>query len=185
MDKPGWPGQQSEHAPGFISDAGPGDGQRESHDFGHDIESVTVSKKVNGQWKPATEFTDGDSVRVDISYELEANAVGTENKTIHYQLPDGITLAKQESGPVKDGNITVGTYTISEDGYIEIVFYDEFADDQPFVGTIRFEGQVWAKEGQDETEISFGDAGSIIVRPAKEPADVSVAKSGVYNKEDG
>ena len=33
--------------------------------------------------------------------------------------------------------------------------------------------------------IDFGDAGSITVRPAQKPADVSVAKSGMYDKEDG
>ena len=69
VDKPGWPGQQRpNYAPGLISDAGPGGEQRDSHDFGHDITSVTVSKNVNGQWVPAQEFTDGDDVRVEICY---------------------------------------------------------------------------------------------------------------------
>lgn len=69
VDKPGWPGQQRpNYAPGLLSDAGPGGEQRDSHDFGHDITSVTVSKNVNGQWVPAQEFTDGDDVRVEICY---------------------------------------------------------------------------------------------------------------------
>lgn len=140
---------------------------------------------MNGQWVPAQEFTDGDNVRVEINYSLGAGAVGADNKTIHYQLPQGITLAQQESGTVYDGSTAVGQYTITENGYIEITFDDDFADESAFNGTIRFEGQVWANNDGSDNEISFGTGGSITVKPPEKPTDVSVSKSGEYSKGDG
>lgn len=186
VDKPGWPGQQRpNYAPGLISDAGPGGEQRDSHDFGHDITSVTVSKNVNGQWVPAQEFTDGDDVRVEISYTLGAGAVGESNKTIHYQLPQGITLAQQESGTVYDGSTAVGKYTITENGYITIEFDEHFADNKAFSGTIQFQGQVWANKDGSDNVIDFGAGESITVKPPEKPTDVKVEKSGQYSKDDG
>lgn len=157
-----------------------------SHDFADNITSVTVSKLENGQWVPGTEFTDGDSVRVEINYTIPANTVGAANQTIHYRLPDGIRLSREESGTVYDGQIPVGAYVIGTDGMITITFNDTFADDKPFNGMIRFEGTLSAGSGGGEQEIEFGgDGGTITVKPSASPTDIRVEKEGSYNKEDG
>lgn len=164
------------------------DGQEygEGHDFTENITSVTVSRLENGQWKPGTEFTDGDSVRVEINYTIPADTVGTDNQKIYYQLPDGIRLSKEESGTVYDGQTPVGSYVISTDGLITITFNDTFADDKPFNGMIRFEGTLSADSDGGEQEIEFGgDGGTITVKPNASPTDIRVEKGGSYNKEDG
>ncbi len=156
------------------------------HNFADNITSVTVSKLENGQWVPGTEFTDGDSVRVEINYTILANTVGAANQTIHYQLPDGIRLSREESGTVYDGQIPVGAYVIGTDGMITITFNDIFADDKPFNGMIRFEGTLSAGSGGGEQEIEFGGSGgTITVKPSASPTDIRVKKEGSYNKEDG
>lgn len=157
----------------------------ESYDFSEDITKVTVSKLENDQWKPGTEFTDGDSVRVNIDYSLQEGIVGSGNKEIHYQMPDGITLNEETGGTVYDGSTPVGTYTITEDGLIRIIFNDDFADDRPFTGTIQFQGTAHAGESGEDHEIDFGAGGSIIVKPNPKPTDVQVKKEGSYSKEDG
>ena len=163
---------------GAARDAGQG------HDFSGNITGVTVSTLQNGQWVSGTEFTDGDSVRVNINYTIPTGIVGGSNKTIYYNMPDGITLAQQESGTVYDNGVPVGTYTITTDDHITIEFNDAFADERAFTGQIQFQGRVWAKEGQDETEINFGTGGSITVKPNPDPTDVRVEKSGSYNESD-
>ncbi len=162
------------------------DGERSSYDFADNITSVTVSKLENGQWVSGTEFTDGDSVRVEINYTIPANTVGASNQTIHYQLPDGIRLSREESGIVYDGQTPVGSYVIGTDGMITITFDDDFSDDKPFNGMIRFEGILSADSGGGEQEIEFGgDGGTITVKPSTSPTDIQVKKEGFYNKEDG
>lgn len=164
------------------------DGQEngEGHNFANNITSVTVSRLENGQWKPGTEFTDGDSVRVEINYTIPANTVGADNQTIYYQLPKGIRLSREESGTVYDGQTPVGTYVIETDGMITITFNDTFADDKPFNGMIRFEGTLSADSGGGEQEIVFGgDGGTITVKPNTSPTDIRVEKEGSYDKKDG
>jgi hypothetical protein len=158
--------------------------EQQSYDFSNNITSITAAKLQNGQWVPGTEFTDGDSVRVNIRYSLPANVVGAGNQTIYYDMPEGISLANPESGTVYDNGMPVGTYTITTDGLITIVFNDSFADDRPFSGEIQFQGTLSTKEDGSETEINFCAGGTIMVKPSTSPTDVQVKKEGEYNKTD-
>lgn len=157
----------------------------EWYDFTEDITNVTVSVKENGNWVPSTELTDGDSVQVEIKFQLPANTVDKDNKKICYQLPSGVSLAQEESGIAYQDGVAVGSYTIGTDGRIEIVFNDEFADSSAFNGTILFEGTVSVKGDGTNNELDFGAGGIITVRPNSNPNDVSVEKSGEYSKDDG
>lgn len=184
VDKPGF---APANAVLLLADGAPADAgdPRGSHDFGPNITSVTVETLQNGQWVSGTEFFDGTNVRVQISYSLPEGVVGAANKTIHYDLPEGITLAQAESGLVSDNGVTVGSYTISPEGYIEITFSDAFADERSFTGQIQFKGTVWAKDDGGDNEISFGGEGeTIIVKPNPAPTDVRVDKTGSYDETD-
>ncbi len=156
-----------------------------SHDFSENITSVTVSKLENGQWIPSKEFTNGDSVRVEIHYTIPTGVMGADNQTIHYQLPDGIRLSQQEQGTVYDGQTPIGTYTITQDGLITIVFNDNYADEKSFTGQIQFQGTVSTKGDGSDNSISFGAGGTITVKPNKASTDVRADKSGLYNEQDG
>lgn len=156
----------------------------QSHDLAEDITGVTVFKQVNNQWQPATEFVNGDSVRVQISYSIEAHVIGADNRTLHYQLPDGIRLSQEETGQVYDEDRVVGSYTIDPDGMVVITFQETFADDKPFSGHIQFQGKVYAKEDGGENQIDFGTGDPITVKPNAAPTDVSVEKASSYSAED-
>lgn len=166
---------------GAVSTAENGDG----HNFAENITGVTVSRLENGQWVPGTEFTDGDSVRVEINYTIPENTVGDSNRVIYYQLPEGIRLSKEESGIVFDGQRPVGSYVIGTDGKIIITFDKNFADNNAFTGMIRFEGTLFVKEGEDEGKIDFGvDGETITVKPNQSATDIHVKKEGSYDKKD-
>lgn len=184
VEKDGFLPQSSNSAMMLPSSIGAAAPEQRNYDFSNDITSVTASKLQNGQWVPGTEFTDGDSVRVSIRYSLPANVVGAGNQTIYYDMPEGISLSNPESGTVYDNGTPVGTYTITTDGLITIVFDDSFADDRPFSGEIQFQGTLSAGEDGSETELNFGAGGTITVKPSTSPTDVQVKKEGEYNKAD-
>ena len=156
----------------------------QSHDLTEYITTVTVSKQVNSQWQPATEFVDGDSVRVEISYSIGAYVIGADNRTLHYQLPKGIQLSEEETGQVYDGEKVVGSYTIDPDGMVVITFRETFADNKPFSGHIQFQGNVYAKGDGTENQIDFGGNNTITVKPNTAPTDVRVEKTSSYSAED-
>lgn len=150
-------------------------------DFGERITGVKVSIRENGQWVEKDEFVDGDSVQISIDYTLKAGEVTSGQRVIYYQLPEGISLGKEASGVVFDGGNEVGTYTITEDGRIEIHFNENFAQDgKAFNGNITFEGIVSRTGDGEEGEIKFGNGTTITVR-AK--TDIKIEKSGSYDKE--
>ena len=171
----------------FATDANQGEyaGQGgEPYDFGEDITSVTVSRLENGQWVSGTEFTDGDSVWVEIHYTVPEHTVGEDNQTIQYQLPDGIQLSQQEQGTVYDGRTPVGAYVIDTDGMITITFDESFSDDKPFTGMIQFKGILSADGDGSDQEINFGgNGGTITVKPGKEQTDIHIEKNGSYDEQ--
>ncbi|SBV91627.1 putative LPXTG-motif cell wall anchor domain protein [uncultured Eubacteriales bacterium] len=155
-------------------------------DFGQYITGATVSKLQNGSWTPATEFADGDKVKVAITYTLPANTVGANNKIITYNLPTGVLPGKEESGLVYEGTTPVGTYTITPEGQITITFNDSFADDKAFNGTIQLQGSVSAGENGTENNISFGSSTSTIkVSVPAAATDLVVSKTGSYTASSG
>lgn len=155
-------------------------------DFGQYITGATVSKLQNGSWTPATEFADGDKVKVAITYTLPANTIGANNKTITYNLPTGVLPGKEESGLVYEGATPVGTYTITTGGQITITFNDSFADSRAFNGTIQLLGSVSAGENGTENNISFGSSSSTIkVSVPAVATDLAVLKTGSYASSSG
>lgn len=154
----------------------------DGHNLMDHLTNVLTQKLQGNTWVSTTDFTEGDTIRVLLSYSLPANTVGENNKVVYYQVPDGVSLAKEESGIVYDGDTPVGTYTISQNGYIEITFDDHFADDKAFTGSVQFEGTVHKSDDGENRYIDFGANGTITVTPTTPPTDVSVRKEGKYEE---
>lgn len=153
-------------------------------DFTQYITGVTVARETGGQWIPDTEFTNGDSIKVEISYSIPEGVVQPGSETIYYQLPEGIRLSNGLEGDVTIGGENAGRFTISQEGLIRIVFTDEFADGTPFTGELSFQGSVTTGGGAGEETIDFGgDGGTIIVKPGLEETDLFIEKEGNYQKE--
>lgn len=155
----------------------------ESTDFGQYITSADVSKIQNGSWVSSKTFEDGDQVKVHINYNLPADIVTTDKKTISYQLPNGIKPLKEETGLVYASNgKAVGTYRITTDGKITIDFNDDFATGEPFSGYIEFQGTVSSDGADDNGSVKFdGDGGTITVKPSKEQYDLNMSKQASLN----
>ncbi|HWS42618.1 MAG TPA: SpaA isopeptide-forming pilin-related protein [Pseudoflavonifractor sp.] len=163
----------------------------DSVDFGEYITSAEVSKLQNGKWVAASEFIDGDTVKVGLTYALPANTISASRKTITYQLPVGVVPGQRESGSVYEETSAVGTYDITPDGEITITFNDSFADSKPFQGTIQFQGKVSAAEDGESNTVRFGSVSTtIVISPVKDPTDPTdppsqtdliVQKTGSYS----
>ena len=153
-----------------------------SYDFAENIVSVTVEKQQGSQWIQDERFTDGDTIRVTIRYEIPTGVITADQTTMHYQLPGGIALEQEETGSVylEDGT-QAGTYTISVDGRITIVFEREFANGEAFSGSLQFQGSIALADVEGGQEIEFGGTGQIItVVPEEKNYSLNIAKIGAY-----
>lgn len=153
-------------------------------DFGQYITSSSI-KKLNGNtWVDAKELQDGDQVKVRLDYKIPADVVTTDNRTITYQLPDGVKLNADEQGIVS-GTINnvyyenLGTYTITKDGQISITFNDTFLEtNQEFTGYIEFQGTASNTDKKDDKDITFGADGThYTIKPQPVNEDLSVKKT--------
>ena len=157
-----------------------------SYDFAENIVSVTVEKQQGSQWTQDDTFTDGDTIRVTIRYEIPADVITADQTTMHYQLPGGIALEQEETGSVylEDGT-QAGTYTISEKGRITIVFEREFANGEAFSGSLQFQGSIALADVEGGQEIEFGGTGEIItVVPEEKNYSLNIEKIGVYVRDE-
>ena len=153
-------------------------------DFGQYITSSSI-KKLNGNtWVDAKELQDGDQVKVRLDYKIPADVVTADNRTITYQLPDGVKLNADEQGIVS-GTINnvyyenLGTYTITKDGQISITFNDTFLEtNQEFTGYIEFQGTASNTSKGDNKDITFGaDGTKYTIKPKPVNEDLSVKKT--------
>ena len=156
-------------------------------DFGQYITNAAVEKPVQGVWTPVSPDNPlyiGDSVQVTISYNIDAGVVTTTNPTIHYQLPQGISLTASTSGNVLSGNEIVGQYSITENGYIEITFYESFIQNgSPIAGNVQFNGVIAAGDTGGGYDINFGyDGGTIHVTPNPDKDKLRITKTAPETK---
>lgn len=148
-----------------------------STDFTDYLTSVEVKHLVNGQWADATEFQDGETVKVALNYNVPKSIISENAPTITYQLPDGITPSEKTNGRVIMNKKEVGDYSVDENGLVTITFDKEYADGSAMIGDVQFKGKVSASS--EKQTVNFGGtAGSITVtKPKQDGHDISVAKS--------
>ena len=159
---------------------------RNAEDLTPMITKINLQVQEGGYWVDLIGGTveEGSSIRVRIEFTVRGGTLSDENRALYYQLPNGVRLNKQEQGEVayNDGN-PAGNYTIGTDGYIELVFNQDFPVEQDFSGYLQFEGTVAMLEGGDSESIEFGGSGdSIIIVPVEKELDLSIAKTGTYDR---
>lgn len=153
-----------------------------SYDFSNDITSVTVERQEGAKWTQSNKFTDGDTIRVTIRYEIPTGVITANQTAMHYQLPGGIALENEETGSVylEDGT-QAGTYTINVDGRITITFDGHFATGDAFAGSLQFQGSVALAEGEEDKQVTFGGTGgSITIVQEEKNYSLNIAKVGAY-----
>lgn len=152
-------------------------------DFGQYITKAVVKKIVNGEWKEATEFNNGDQIKTDIEYDIPAGILSTDNRVISYQLPDGVLPQGDLNGVVYSKGSAVGTYTISSTGLIEITFNEDFVDSGSRIdGDVGFSGTVSSDNTKVDKDIIFGGKGGTITIKKEEETpktgDINITKEG-------
>lgn len=152
-------------------------------EFKNYITSATVQKIVNGEWQKATEFENGDNVKVELKYTLPDGTVTPNNKSIWYQLPNGVVPNDDLKGIVYNkSNNPIGTYEIRKDGLIQINFYEEFATGKEITGDIFFSGKVESSNTKEDQKIEFGGSSeSITIKKETEEeakTDIAIKKEG-------
>ena len=152
-------------------------------EFKNYITSATVQKIVNGEWQKATEFENGDNVKVELKYTLPEGTVTPNNKSIWYQLPNGVVPNDNLDGVVYNkSNNPIGKYKIGKDGLIQIDFYEEFATGKEITGDIFFSGKVESSNTKEDQKIEFGGSSeSITIKKETEEeakTDIAIKKEG-------
>lgn len=155
-------------------------------DFGQYITKAVVKKIVNGEWKEATEFNNGDQIKTDIEYDIPAGILSTDNRVISYQLPDGVLPQGDLNGVVYSKGSAVGTYTISSTGLIEITFNEDFVDSGSRIdGDVGFSGTVSSDNTKVDKDIIFGGKGGTITikkeEETPETGDINITKKGTLS----
>ena len=157
-------------------------------DFGQYITKAVVKKIVNGEWKEATEFNDGDQIKTDIKYDIPAGILNADNRVISYQLPDGVLPQGDLNGVVYSKGSAVGTYTISSTGLIEITFNEDFVDNGSRIdGDVGFSGTVSSDNTKVDKDIIFGGKGGTIIikkeEETPETGDINITKEGTLSED--
>jgi uncharacterized repeat protein (TIGR01451 family)/LPXTG-motif cell wall-anchored protein len=149
-----------------------------------------VEKLVNGTWTESTEFTDGDEVRVKLTYHLAKGTITTDIPNAEYQLPDGIRPESLESGDVTMDGKDIGDYTIGTDGKVRIEFNQNAMQlGNGVSGTLMFKGKVSNASGGDKTNIHFGGSATDITvnkkkdNPQTDTHDISVKKTATLSSD--
>ena len=189
--KAGWGGRARKAMFAVRAYSAAGGTKSQTVDLSQFITTVSVQKLVNNVWTNSDTFTEGDSVRVFISYSIDSGVVGTASRVVAYQLPDGVRPIKAESGRVGVNNSTsetVGSYTIDENGLITITFDEGFANNDSFVGSITFIGSVSVSGDENNSTVEFPGEGNVITIEKQEEEtgnahDMAIQKTGVVNSD--
>jgi hypothetical protein len=154
-----------------------------SIDFGTYIKSVT-HKDVAG----ATNEPDVKTVKFTINYNLPAGTISesNENHQIYCQLPENVVIPELKTGIVRKEGQEIGTYTITDDGYIIIEFDQNFVKDgsTAILGDISFNANVLKTSTESNYEtVTIGAVSVNIPFPTSEVPvisnDLSIGKSFV------
>ena len=136
-----------------------------------------VEFKINGNWTDIgdissgkIEVTDKASLEFALDYTLPPYTLSQNKKTLTYQLPDGLAVAKEEDGFVYNNGNKIGEYVIDSNGLLSITFYDDYvngnANGEAIEGRVSFTASVDGSKTDDlgEKEIDFKDDLSIIIK---------------------
>ena len=177
-----------------VSEEGQTQNANTSATTGFDLQNATtlntnVYKIENGVWKKvdsSSTFNKNDSIKVNVSYTLPHGAVGKDNDTVYYQLPDGITIENEESGDVINDGKVIGKYTIDKKGKATIVFNESFiSSGTDFKGTIAFEGKISKDTSKSDETIKFPGTGTeIIIKQETVGKDLWVSKNAQLDNTD-
>lgn len=138
------------------------EGENDPYNLYNYVHTVTVQHKADGEtvWQDVENgnVQTGDSLRFTLQYLIPGGTLDADHRTVTYQLP--VQTTKSDSGNVYDEkNNVVGTYTITEDGLITIVFNEDYATSNAsgydIAGNISFETTVDALNTDTKGDVTL------------------------------
>lgn len=161
-----------------------------SYDLAQALDGVDIEiwDEAQSCWVPVPDdyqFDAKEDIKVTFSYTLLKDwKPASAEDLFFYQIPDELNVKGSDSGYIKDGAIAqAGKYSISEGGYIEIQFlenYVEAKNGQIVSGTVSFEGNLDIREEQGgKTTVNFGEIEKVFqINPETivKTADVLISK---------
>ena len=155
------------------------------------ITKAEMKKKQGNSWVDATEFTDGDTVKVRFEYAIESHDVVTkQNPTLIYKLPANVKpdqeLRLKVSGTVQGKYYDdLGDCVIGTDRNVQITFNDTFfSTNGAFTGGFEFNGTVSLNGASDAKDVQFIASGkTYTIKPREEEKDLRIKKTASEPKD--
>ena len=155
--------------------------------------TVSTATKLDESWITGTTITINNVVQPDGEIELKTGAkivldysfsipadtfkATDTNRSLTYQLPDGIYLSTEIKGQdITQSGRVIGKMDVSKTGLVTLHLNDDFDAHQPFKGSFGLEAKVTTEKLGDGGSISF--PGSSVTIKVTDPKDIRINKTG-------
>ncbi len=157
------------------------------------IQNYEVQIKRGDHWEDLSdgaEISVNDTVRIAFDYSIPEGTLNSEDKTLSWQLPEGIkpqseiTDVLNVTGSTEE---TIGTYRISTDGILTFEFNEDYVEknqNQKIVGGFQYQMEVKDLNIGDDDKVELGFSNPIHIHIKdrySETGDLQVEKSHIDN----
>lgn len=139
--------------------------------------TITINNVVQPDGE--IELKTGAKIVLDYSFSIPADTFKATdtNRSLTYQLPDGIYLSNEIKGQdITQSGRVIGKMDVSKTGLVTLHLNDDFDAHQPFKGSFGLEAKVTTEKLGDGGSISF--PGSSVTIKVTDPKDIRINKTG-------
>ena len=139
--------------------------------------TITINNVVQPDGE--IELKTGAKIVLDYSFSIPADTFKATdtNRSLTYQLPDGIYLSTEIKGQdITQSGRVIGKMDVSKTGLVTLHLNDDFDAHQPFKGSFGLEAKVTTEKLGDGGSISF--PGSSVTIKVTDPKDIRINKTG-------
>lgn len=139
--------------------------------------TITINNVVQPDGE--IELKTGAKIVLDYSFSIPADTFKATdtNRSLTYQLPDGIYLSNEIKGQdITQSGRVIGKMDVSKTGLVTLHLNDDFDAHQPFKGSFGLEAKVTTEKLGDGGNIRF--PGSSVTIKVTDPKDIRINKTG-------
>ena len=143
--------------------------------------TITINNVVQPDGE--IELKTGAKIVLDYSFSIPADTFKATdtNRSLTYQLPDGIYLSTEIKGQdITQSGRVIGKMDVSKTGLVTLHLNDDFDAHQPFKGSFGLEAKVTTEKLGDGGNIRF--PGSSVTIKVTDPKDIRINKTGFIDE---